>query len=1155
MHLQRFLHLISALAFVIGTSAITNESAPAQAPASVSASASAPAQLDARGPLTAGTVRATAPSLRREVFGFGLASSLGDPTYGYPSWNFSLLSTVAFFGLHINWDGTIVSDSGANVWNSSTLTGLLSTAHGSGTKVVLTIVLQDFAAGTPNMCAGLINRSVTVRQAVAQVAAKGVDGLNVDYEGLNGTCQNGETAQAMMTDFARQLRAALPSGSYLSVDTYASSAADSLGFYDIPGLDAYVDSFFVMAYDLEYSNYHYPPLNCVSFCLGPTAPLTGYHYNDTTTASQYAAVVSASKVILGVPYYGRKSCVAGAVPNAYPSGSVTADSYLDASGESTAPGVSSFATHRDANDPAGQERWDTWFNSSMNCTRELYWDDAASLGAKYDLINSDNLRGVGIWTLNYGGGAPELWSTLANHFAGCKSLSVTANPPSAPMGTAVTLTASASGCTNPLYQFWVLPPGGSAYQLLQAYSTSSTYQWTTSGKTAGTYVFSTWVRDSASQGTYGNQFGRWDAYNSMQFNLVSSPCSSASVSFSPSSPTTASTPVNVTAHAAGCPNPLYQFWVLPPGASAYQLAQAYSSASTLAWNTAARAPGTYVFSTWVRDASSTGTSGNQFGRWDAYSSNPYVLTGSCSGVTVSFAPGSPAAVGTSVSVTAHASGCGNPTYQFWILPPNGTAYQLGQAYSSTATFTWSTANKPGGTYVFSTWVRDASSPGAFGNQFGRWDAYNSSQYALESNPCASVSVSFTPAASATSGTSVTATAQAAGCPHPLYEFWVLPPGGTAFQLGQAYSSNASFTWDTSGKAAGTYVFSTWVRDAGSAGAYGNQFGRWDAYNSSNYLLVQSCTAVTVTSASASPAAVGTTVTITVSATGCAHPLYQLWVLAPGGTAYQLVQAYSSNPTLTWSTTGDAPGVYQISIWARDANSPGTSSNQFGRWDAYDNASQFTLESSPCSSVSVSFTPASSATAGTSVTATAQAAGCPHPLYQFWVLPPGGTAFLLGQSYSSNASFTWDTSGKAGGTYVFSTWVRDAGSSGTYGNQFGRWDAYNSSNYVLVQSCTAVTVTSASASPAAVGTTVTFTVSATGCAHPLYQLWVLAPGGTAYQLVQAYSSNATLTWSTTGDARGVYQISIWARDANSPGTSSNQFGRWDAYDNTSQFTLN
>ena len=161
------------------------------------------------------------------------------------------------------------------------------------------------------MCAGLINRAITVRETVAEVAAKGVDGVNVDYEGLNGTCQNGQTAQSMMTDFAHQLRAALPSGSYLSVDTYAGSAADPIGFYNVAGLNAYVDSFFVMAYDLEYSNYRRAPPGCTSFCLGPTAPLSGYYYNDTSTASQYIAAVPASKVILGVPYYGRKACVSG----------------------------------------------------------------------------------------------------------------------------------------------------------------------------------------------------------------------------------------------------------------------------------------------------------------------------------------------------------------------------------------------------------------------------------------------------------------------------------------------------------------------------------------------------------------------------------------------------------------------------------------------------------------------------------------------------------------------------------------------------------------------------------------------------------------------------------------------------------------------------
>src|SRR6267143_1695508 len=81
----------------------------------------------------------------REVFGFALASSLSDPTLGYTTWDFSLLSTVAFFGLHVQDDGTFAADQGKTVWDSADLTGLVSAAHARGAKVVLTIILQDFA--------------------------------------------------------------------------------------------------------------------------------------------------------------------------------------------------------------------------------------------------------------------------------------------------------------------------------------------------------------------------------------------------------------------------------------------------------------------------------------------------------------------------------------------------------------------------------------------------------------------------------------------------------------------------------------------------------------------------------------------------------------------------------------------------------------------------------------------------------------------------------------------------------------------------------------------------------------------------------------------------------------------------------------------------
>jgi hypothetical protein len=553
------------------------------------------------------------------------------------------------------------------------------------------------------MCAALTNRATVVSQTVAQVSAKGVDGVNIDFEGLNGTCPNGQSARSMMTDLAHQLRTALPSTSYLSVDTYASSAADPVGFFDVAGLNAYVDSFFVMAYDLEYSNYKYPPLSCASFCLGPTAPLTGYKYSDTSTASQYLAVVAASKVILGVPYYGRKSCVAGVAPNATPTGAVTADTYLSASTETTSSEVQpgTYATHRDANDPSGQERWDTWYNTTLACTRELYWDDTTSLGLKYDLVNSDGLRGVGIWNLNYGGGATELWNALAGHFRRCTSVTLTASPASAQStGAPVQFTASSTGCANPQYRFWMRPASG-AWTMVQDYSASNVFNWTSTSP-AGAYYIGVHVREAASTAAY-------DSITSIAYTLNPTVCTAVTLAAAPAAPQASGTPVTLTATPT-CPNanPLYEFWARWQGYSTWQLLQSYSTKATYNWNSTGAAAGTEYFGVWVKDA------GSSTGGFDANSSIAYaVTTPSCASVTVSASPTSVAhGSGTHVIITGAATGCTNvnPRYEFWMRPASSSTWQLVQGYSTSAAYDWNSTGAAAGTVYFGVWVKDANSP-------------------------------------------------------------------------------------------------------------------------------------------------------------------------------------------------------------------------------------------------------------------------------------------------------------------------------------------------------------------------------------------------------------------------------------------------------------
>src|SRR5579864_840155 len=64
-------------------------------------------------------LQAAAGKPTREIFGYATAGSLGDPSWGYTSWDWSLLGTVAYFALHVADTGAIVSDSNWTTWNSS----------------------------------------------------------------------------------------------------------------------------------------------------------------------------------------------------------------------------------------------------------------------------------------------------------------------------------------------------------------------------------------------------------------------------------------------------------------------------------------------------------------------------------------------------------------------------------------------------------------------------------------------------------------------------------------------------------------------------------------------------------------------------------------------------------------------------------------------------------------------------------------------------------------------------------------------------------------------------------------------------------------------------------------------------------------------------
>jgi cysteine-rich secretory family protein len=525
-------------------------------------------------------------------------------------------------------------------------------------------------------------------------------------------------------------------------------------------------------------------------------------------------------------------------------------------------------------------------------------------------------------------------------------------------------------------------------------------------------------------------------------------CTSVTASAVPSSQSMPGTAVTFTGSAVGCPTPRYEFWVLPPGSSTWTVAQAYSANATFVWNTTGLAIGTYRFSVWARDVTSTGAISTSLGSFDTFVGINHDLgTPPCTSVTASAAPPSPSAPGTAVTFTGVAAGCANPLYQFWILPPGSSTWTIARAYSSSATFSWTTTGMAAGLYHFGVWVRDAGSAGVSCNSLGCNDAFVAINYTLTSTVCASVTASAAPPSPSLPGTPVTFTGVASGCSSPLYEYWVLIPGSTTWTVAQAYSSNAQFAWNNTGRPGGLYRFSVWVRDSSSSGISCNSLGCNDNFVGINYTLSSACASATASDAPPTASTSGTAVVLTGVASGCTNPLYEFWILAPGSSMWMVAQPYSTAATFNWNTTGLPAGFYRFSVWVRDAASSGISCNSLGCNDAFV-AINHTLTSTPCTSVTASASPPSPSAHGTAISFTGVASGCPNPLYQFWILAPGSSTWTIVQGYSTSATFNWSTTGLPAGTYRFSVWVRDASSSGISCNSLGCNDNFAGINYML-----------------------------------------------------------------------------------------------------------
>jgi Glycosyl hydrolases family 18 len=338
-------------------------------------------------PIPVGAAVADAPPLRpHEVFAFAPYWALGQSG----GFDYKGLTTLAYFSVDVNANGTL--DETGSTWagyESEALVDMISRAHAAGDRVVLSVT--DFDQGSLDALTSLPTAPATLGSALVQaIGAKDLDGVNLDFEG------DGSADQAGLTNLVRTVSVLVHQANphyQVTMDTYASSAAGTDGFYNLPALAPSVDGFFVMAYQL----------NLAAGPAGVASSMTRSMFANQTTAQEYDTAVPPGKVILGLPFFGYD----------WP----TTDGTLDAA----ALGGPSTINADQASTSGHPRYWDAVTDTAWTSYQvdgqwhESFYEDPTSLYLATQLAQREKLGGVGIWTLGSGSDDDAMVSALDGH--------------------------------------------------------------------------------------------------------------------------------------------------------------------------------------------------------------------------------------------------------------------------------------------------------------------------------------------------------------------------------------------------------------------------------------------------------------------------------------------------------------------------------------------------------------------------------------------------------------------------------------------------------------------------------------------------------------------------------------------------------------------
>lgn len=325
----------------------------------------------------------------------------------YKNYNFSLLTTVAYFSYDLNPHTGFYKS--IHNWKE---TKLIEMAHKERCKVLLAVTNFGKEENT-TFLNNTVAQKKMIETVIKLIRERGADGVAVDFEGV------AHDDDKKFVAFIAELSGSLKKENKNYTVAVALPGIEHHHAYDVASLDKYVDTFIIMTY-----NYY----GSWTKDAGPVAPLQSeeiWNENnvDRSVKSYLDTGVKPSKFLLGIAYFGAQwETDTGAFPS-------KASKYEGHKSYST---IRKAHNQRPSFDPASKTAYylttqkgkaqhvDQWFDVGQLLGQkqvQLWFDDPQSLRQKYDHVMDKKLGGIAIWALGYDDGYIDLWNLLYEKFS------------------------------------------------------------------------------------------------------------------------------------------------------------------------------------------------------------------------------------------------------------------------------------------------------------------------------------------------------------------------------------------------------------------------------------------------------------------------------------------------------------------------------------------------------------------------------------------------------------------------------------------------------------------------------------------------------------------------------------------------------------------